>query len=217
MRSLLLAGLVCLPLACTGAPSAPQQGLSVVRVVTNPQGWGSAVPIASVPYGDGTWMTVLLTADHVVEDSRRVFVELFKPPAYQFADHLIETQIVKRHPNLDLALILIVTQHQVPVLELDYRAPVPGEELIAAGYSWGMFLTLGHGYAGGTYWAFDWPQWEGGYTATSFWLSGCSGGAIISEEGKLLGIVVGGHESEHLGIFLPVVLAENWIEALTEG
>lgn len=173
--------------------------------------WGSAVPVDCLPVGDGKYLATYLTARHVVGPGQ-MWVQLFEKPDYHWADEIAEVLERQKHPTYDLALLVISLDHPVEVLSVQWREPSPGEEVVVAGYNLARSLGMSKGLVGSRIILQSRPQWSGSYQTTSYNRPGASGGAVISKGGGLLGIHVAGHrDSEHMGLFLPVVLVRQWL------
>ena len=220
MRSALLVLALLLPGCLAPAAGSPpivqaeaQSALQVARVRhEGSQGgwWGSAVPIKCDYVGNNTYVAIYLTARHVVGDGR-MWVQLFEKPDYYWVDEVREVILKERHPNYDVALIMIQLDYPIDVLIPNYREPEPGEEIITAGYNSAESLGMAKGLIGSRIQLPnrpDWPVWQ----STAYSKLGASGGAVISQGGGLLGIHVAGHyDSEHKGLFIPVLYVQQWL------
>lgn len=172
--------------------------------------WGSAVPIKCDYVGDDTYVVIYMTARHVVGDGR-MWVQLFEKPDYYWVDEVHEVILKERHPNYDVALIMIQLDHTIDVLTPNYREPEPGEEIITAGYNSAESLGMAKGLVGSRMQFPTRPEWPT-YQSTAYSKPGASGGAVISQGGELLGIHVAGHrDSEHKGLFIPVIRVQQWL------
>lgn len=192
---------------------------SVVRVLARSDAgvWeGSAIPIRCDLRMDGAYRVVFLTARHLLED--RMWVNLFEAPNYQFQRELVPVRLMRPHPTLDLALLTVIVDHPVPTLDLEYRVPEIGETLWSAGYAHGDALLVDNGVVSSLWFSWTFPDWEGGYTGSMVLIGGMSGGAVLSESGGVVAVIVGrSGSSDHLGVFLPVIQARDWIEMMLKS
>jgi hypothetical protein len=125
---------------------------------------GSAVPFWQV--GDKLW---LLTAAHNL-------------PMDQAGEFKIEFQEAHPDPSVDLALIM-VRVGDVRYLNLPQIAPPPGrhQPLHAIGWHIGEYLLRTDGYSG--------VSADGSPVMSCEITAGCSGGAVLDEDGHLIGII----------------------------
>lgn len=206
---------------CGGLPPA----FSVVRVLAVEDVgafMGSAIPLACEALQDGTYRATFLTARHVIQTvdlqiSPKVWVGLFEEPNFQFQSQLVPVRLIVIHPTLDLAMFTARLKEPIDCLVLDYRMPVLGEMLTAAGYSNGDSLLIDEGIVSSLAFYWTWPQWEGGYTGNWVMIGGMSGGAMIDSDGYVVAVIVGGDlDTEHGGVILPVLQGRDWIESILE-
>ena len=215
----MLAVLAALSLGGCSASLSP--AFSVVRVLAREAtgtSEGSAIPIDCIELQDSSYRVTFLTARHLVFTGGglivpRMWVSLFEQPNFQFQRHLVPTRLIAVHPTLDLAMFTARLPHAVDVLDLDYRALQLGESLTAVGYAQGDALLIDEGIVSSLVFYWDFPDWEGGYTGSMILVSGMSGGAMLDNYGDVVAVIVGGdYNTEHGGIFLPVLQGQEWIE-----
>jgi len=155
MRSVPIAAVLAFA-ACAPEASIRNAVPAVIRVETE-IGAGSGVVIACEPHFLWGYRVMVLTAGHVVDGSEGV-------------------DLVARHPILDVAIVEIHSNIEVPVVELRQDELLLGEDLWKIGYGHGEFW-ISRGCAS----ARD--------RATTPVHPGDSGGAVVVKQGRLVGIV----------------------------
>lgn len=212
--------MVLLP-ACASVPlqsPAAEAALKVSRIVHNgSEGkWsGSAVPVRSERLAADSYLVAFLTARHVVghDNDARIWVQFYEGPDYQFHSEMVEVVMRDRHPVLDVGLLVVEMSRPVEPVPIDWRRPVPGERILTAGFAYGAALGMSEGHVGSKIELWDSPQWDS-YMSSSFAGPGCSGGAVLDRDGGLIGVQVAGYNySEHMGLFVPVILFRDWFES----
>jgi S1-C subfamily serine protease len=193
-----------------------------------PVAGGSGVVIKSSPLvssgekgGATTYLVSVLTAKHVVE--KTLVSSDVEVIVYLQASRYGYSRIIM-YNDQDAAIIQFKTTDVVQEAEIDYRRPVPLEEVCTAGYPLGMTLTITSGIMNyGT-------RVNTGRGFANLWLCtapsypGNSGGGIFNKNSrKLIGVaVMSGVDTRqsnkviipYLNLFVPVYLLEDWIEGV---
>jgi Tfp pilus assembly protein PilF len=147
----------------------------------------------SFSYGSGFIVNpqgVILTNNHVVGTSQRVSVRL--------ADGSIYTGVVlSRSPQVDLAMIQIRPKKRLPSLGLQLVPPKIGQRAYAIGDPRGLTRTLSDGIVS----RID-QSGQIQFTATSSF--GSSGGPLLNEDGKVIGVVRAGIPGTNFNFAIPI-------------
>lgn len=183
MRGFVLASILVFASCCTptGAPASIRNDARAAMAVcqlSDGSGSGSAFPIA---IDEGA--VIFITARHCVPNPESVRV-LIPGLGWVSASRILE------HLDFDAALVWVPVPStaRVPLIRLARRAPVAGERVILAGFSKGMRLSLHHGIVSSPA-PEKWFGPGGWHVGGTVW-HGMSGGAMISETGEALAILV---------------------------
>ena len=131
-------------------------------------------------------------------------------PLPQFKDALVTVnmepvRVIKVNPNLDLALLETSTDTPVRIMEIRKSPPVQGEPIIAVGYAWGEPPIVLRRYIGRV-------DADSGYIFTDgTFIEGMSGGPVVDEDGKLVGVVRQGW-GNIVGGIIPASAVEKFIK-----
>jgi len=195
----------CTTTAAIPSPYANHTIVPPVLHVDSEDQTGSAVPIAQ--NGDILW---LLTVRHL----------LFPQTVGGF-----QVLDVERHPTLDLALLKV--KGTSPLIPMTDRIPRAGERLRAIGWNIDKCLAMTDGRAR-AHDGFLGPEFS---CMTCPILFGASGGAVLNDDGELVGIIKGllswkfHHELSTAGTtlpvpwlsyYLPIGQARDWIAHVTK-
>lgn len=234
MRPLRLVALLAVSLAACATPAGPllphvapdadaaQRVLRLVAWHTDPdtgwRGWsaGSVIPISVRQTVDGIEI-LALTAAHVVEDGEDMELHIFASPGFQEPVASAIVLEVLPHPRLDCALVVArASSASVPVLELSARGPVVGERVLLSGYPWAMRLHVTDALiCGVAALGDDFPGdvWHVSTIVTP----GMSGGAMLAEDGTVLGIIVARDirtdDGSGIGYVLSIECVREWLES----
>jgi S1-C subfamily serine protease len=178
----LLVALVLLahPAGAEGPPPVAVAKQSVVSVLPI---WRGRPPSPDEPEGSGVVVgdgTEILTADHVLGDPTSLYVRT--------ADgEVVAARIAARDPATDLALLSV--DSALPGLPLEPYPPV-GARVCAIGNAFGLDLSLSCGTVSAV------PRSGVGFNAIEDFIQtdaevnpGMSGGALVDEEGRLVGVL----------------------------
>lgn len=138
---------------------------SIVKISIDGCGYGSGVVLSSTLLIDGTYGTSILTAQHVVDSGKPLFV---------MGQHVLNFHL---HANLDAATIYAQLPVQLPAVKVRSEPVKVGETLYALGFSGGqdqLWITRGLASAK-----------DRGASAAH----GDSGGAILDSNGMLVGTI----------------------------
>ena len=180
---------------------------------------GSAVPFLCEKREKDGFSIYLLTAKHLTYKSKNLKIEFFmhktregylfkRDPTYMFDN----VSVVAEHPEKDIAIIKLVSDVKLPVLELSDREPQCMEKVFASGCPLGTSLVVTEG-------RIMTRSVLSGWMATAPIVPGNSGGAVISKKTrKLLGISTSifmtsamGDQVYHMHGFVPVSGIWTWI------
>jgi S1-C subfamily serine protease len=181
---------------------------SVFRVKTTEQnapagvqGWGSAVAAELAPFGlDGG--TYLLSAAHVIKDTSRVEIEV--------VGHWTVATVVCCDEDYDVCILKI--EGRIKSLPLNKSVP---DKVLGVGFKLGKSpaaVSKGRCIARST--NGNKAQWQAALSIAP----GCSGGAVLTPDGQIAGIVIAGLANEKGGmrddvtIFVPCTVLRSWLE-----
>lgn len=150
---------------------------------------------------------LIATAAHVVQGSSGVRMSTAAPRARQFAG-----EVVFADAQLDVALIRLATQPDLPVLSLDPALPSPGATVYAIGSPIGELVASRGAVA----------RVEGGLIESDAPVDpGSSGGPLIDQAGAVRGLVVkqGAFDGHAFAVPSSVVeqVIKSWKEAGDQG
>ncbi len=178
-----------------------------VALVEGSQGTGSAWPIANVG-GATIWLTaghVVLSCDAqslLLADGRRL------PILRQVAACTMET--LRDGSGLDAGMLW--TDGIVEALDVAQGRPAPLARVFSAGWPQGVALLLAEGFEAGS--PVRQPREHGACTAMV--AHGSSGGVILDEQGRAVGIIV--QLWELVAVYIPTDAALPWVaEQLARG
>jgi len=176
-----LIALLTLAIGCASSvPDRFDTALDAVDVYDVTNEWqGSGVVIQCDRMENGMFEVLVLTAGHLIHpiEWEAQDFDLYRGDD---GDELVseDDMFVSRHPTLDAALISFVSPVRLDVSPLTYREPRVGERVLAAGYPGDEFY------------------FSEGLIVSSSKMSaqlspGISGGPVIDEVGRVLGITQG--------------------------
>ena len=181
---------------------------SVLRVKTTEvfapagvQGWGSAVAVDLSEFGMAG-DTYLLSAAHVVSGSSRVEVEV--------AGKWLVASVVCCDEDYDVCVLKI--DSKLKALPLEKSVP---DAVLSVGFKWGRSpaaISKGSCVAHST--NHNKAQWRAALAIGP----GCSGGAILSSEGRVAGIVIAGlagdkgEMRDDVTVFVPCTVLTAWLK-----
>ena len=168
------------------------------------EGWGSAVAVDLSEFGlKGKY---LLSASHVVHGMARVEAEIDA--------HWTVATVVYEDEDYDICIMKI--EGAIKPLPLGRAVP---EALVGVGFKWGLSPpAVSNGVCTGTSTNHNKAQWRAALAVGP----GCSGGAVLTRDGKIAGIVIAGLAGkdggmrEDVTIFVPCTILRQWIEAQTK-
>lgn len=142
------------------------------------------------PFGSGSGVLInnegyILTNFHVVRGAAAFAVRLEEEEEPRFT-----TELIKYHPENDLALIRIEPVNRRPIPLCSHRKLVRGQKVVAIGSPLGLFNTVSDGIIAG-FRKFDQVSMVQFTAPTSH---GSSGGALLNLYGELIGIVTAGFD-----------------------
>lgn len=160
--------------------------------INSDKGYGSG----SIIYSDES-ATFILTAYHVIEGTSCISVDLYEyVDGHRFYTGTAEASIFKTDIENDLALLLIhdgIIHHTLDVAEhyeiklsdtiYIISCPVEVDPIITTGYITDTYLVLDNKYF---------------ILNTANITYGSSGGALLNEDGNIIGVVEGGFQSHNL-------------------
>lgn len=140
------------------------------------------------PFGSGSGVLInndgyILTNFHVVRGAAYFGVRLEEEEELRFT-----TELIKYHPENDLALIRIEPVNRRPILLCSHRKLVRGQKVVAIGSPLGLFNTVSDGIIAG----FRNIGQVSMVQITAPTSPGSSGGALLNLYGELIGIVTAG-------------------------
>ncbi len=181
MKAIIAASLLALA-GCASTPAGSSEHLEpasrvwrVTKVSTGSRACG--LPYAQQRQQDGRWRVLFLTARHFTEglDTSSRYTAAH-PGTARF---LVNGRELSVHGSKDAAVLTFLSSRPVPLVTLSYRAPRFGEVVYVAGYGGGGgALWLAQGLVSG-------PD-----RCTAPIYFGDSGGAVINQSGRVLGIIV---------------------------
>lgn len=151
----------------------------------------------------------VLTAHHVVEGAREVEVRL--------ADRRrLRAQVLGTDPEVDVALVKVSGNHELPVLSLgDSDRAMVGELVGSLGYPFGLESSLSLGiisrHGRNTSTGFDFIQTNAGASA------GWSGGPLVNVRGHVVGMITMASERGNMGFAVPINVIKTVIPRLLSG
>ncbi len=162
-------------------------------------------PFTHMPVG------VFLTARHAVE---RGTIEVgFYLPNTNSALIVMEASPPLKHPTMDAALFTVPNLPARFLTAVKFAAsdPVPGSLILSAGYADCGVLSLAVGYV------LNYGGWHNGgpsLLSTARTVPGMSGGAVLNQQGELVGITVAhGYGNRSLHYFVPISVLSDWLGA----
>jgi trypsin-like peptidase len=202
----LIAGLLTVfcqtPFAQTGALAGEQVmdkvAPSVVLVLVEQSG------TQSKELGSGVIVDskgIILTARHVVKNAAAVQVRLNNGETYD------NVQLISTDERRDIAALRISAAglHALPTAQADEKSV--GETVYVVSNPLGMSWTISNGVLSALRLADQVPGAGHGYRLLQFTApasAGSSGGALVDDQGRLLGIVVGSYPGQSLNFAVPV-------------
>lgn len=160
------------------------------------------------PFASGSGVLInnqgyILTNFHVIQGAAAFGVRLEEEQELRFTNELI-----KYHPENDLALIRIspVARRPIPI----YRGerPVRGQKVVAIGSPLGLFNTVSDGIIAG----FRNIGYKSMIQFTAPISNGSSGGALLNLYGELIGIVTAGYdEGQNLNLAVDYENVQNFL------
>jgi len=171
----------------------------------------AVVQIAS-PYTTGTGFylsgyDIIVTNEHVVDRCREVTISI----GSEFTQR---AQVVYIDKKYDLAFLQPAEKiNDVPQLVLETTLPIQGETVIAVGHPFGLRFTATQGIVSNALF----EQHQVPYIQHDAALNpGNSGGPLINDAGKILGINTFIHRGgQRMGFALPIRFVEEAIQAFT--
>ncbi len=153
---------------------------------------------------------LILTNDHVVEDSSHIDIHLFN-------GETMPAEVLGRDPVGDLALLQITAKQALPVAPLGSSADLQvGEFVVAIGSPFGFEHTITFGIVSGKRRRFMRSPVMGGYIQTDASINtGNSGGPLINMRGEVVGIntaIVG--RGGNLGFAIPIDVVKTLLPQL---
>ena len=153
----------------------------------------------------------ILTAQHVIDNAKRIEIRL--------ADmQRLPAKIVAADAQVDLALLKVQTDRELPVLPLGDSDNVRvGEMAIVFGYPFGRESAMGLGIIsrpGRTYHdsaSYDFIQTDAGA------YPGGSGGPLLNSKGHVIGIITMASERGNMGFATPINVIKRIIPRLLNG
>jgi Tfp pilus assembly protein PilF len=168
-----------------------QRSSAAVAAIAAPDG-------KSFDYGSGfitNLKGLILTSYHVVGNNSQVWVKLADNSVYRGV-------VISRNPQADLALIQIQPKKQLPSLTVQTVPPRIGQKVYAIGNPKGYERSLSDGIVS----RID----QSGliqYTASTTF--GNSGGPLLDEDGRVVGVVRSGFPGTALNFAVPIAAAMN--------
>ncbi len=154
---------------------------------------------------------VFLTARHAVDGATRIEVGFYLPGAMD-ASYIVQASPALLHPTLDAALFIVpnLPEKFSVAVRLAASDPVIGSRILSAGFADCGILSLNLGYV------YGYDGWRGNPArlSTARTVPGMSGGAVLNEQGELVGITVahaGNNRSLHY--FLQISALANWLQS----
>jgi S1-C subfamily serine protease len=171
--------------------------LSVVRIENETYSFGSGVCINAHQ---------LLTAAHVVQNSKIVKVTLFNADS---SSRNLLGRVIKTDPQADLALVEVTERLKYSVIIgiADCERLNIGSIVYAIGCACGEAPSLIRGYFSGRNTFSDNLEY---YQISVDIFLGCSGGAVLSENGYLIGIIAA-RQGTTIGYMIPVLEVERFL------
>jgi S1-C subfamily serine protease len=172
--------------------------LSVVRIENETYIFGSGVCINAHQ---------LLTAAHVVQNSKIVKVTLFNADS---SSRNVLGRVIRVDPQADLALVEVTERLKYSVIIglSDCKRLNIGSVVYACGCACGLYPTINPGYFTGR----NTNEEHLGYWQTSANVyGGCSGGGVFNDKGYLLGII-SARMGENVGFFVSVLEVELFLK-----
>lgn len=196
----IMASLICL-VACQSPTSVFQKTTSsIVKIeVETPMGMGS---------GSGVVVdtNIIVTNAHVVGDASHL--RILDNIGNEYTWHMAYV-----YHKLDLAFLVMEKPMSLPVMELDLYAPKIGDKVYTIGCPLGMKNVLSDGLFNGV-------RCDGDlcFTLYSAPISpGSSGGALLSKEGKLLGITCASfRNSQGMNLAVPAYMVGTMLRRVKE-
>jgi len=153
----------------------------------------------------------ILTAYHVVENAKEIEIRL--------ADmHRLAAKVVAADAQVDLALLKVQTDRELPVLPLGDSDKIRvGEMAIVFGYPFGRESSMGVGIIsrpGRTY--HDSAGYEFIQTDAGAYPGG-SGGPLLNSKGHVIGIITMASEKGNMGFATPINVVKKIIPRLLNG
>lgn len=177
-----------------------------IKLLAGDGGGGSGFPIDVIDLGDGTQSVLILTAAHVAEGGMSGWSALIADERF-----LGYPTFVAQHPTMDAALVRVTVRDggpRVRAVPLRLAEAEVGEHVWAIGYPGAQRRAITDGYVGQ----------HGCASAPVF--PGNSGGPLVDDHGRAVGIVVRMGLFNVYGptlvpqdmIFLPVTDILPWLE-----
>lgn len=155
---------------------------------------------------------VFLTARHAVDHRGSVIEVGFYLPGAKVAKYIRQASSAIKHPIMDAALFLVPDLPEEFAVAVKFAAsdPVLGARILSAGYADCGVLSLALGYVIGQS---TWRNQQA-LLSTARTIPGMSGGAVLNEQGELVGITVAhGNGNRSLHYFLPIAAVRNWVRS----
>ena len=153
----------------------------------------------------------VLTAQHVIDNAKDIEI--------RFADmHRLAAKVVASDPQVDLALLKVEANRELPVLSLGDSDKVRvGEMAIVFGYPFGRESSMGVGIVsrpGRTY--HDSAGYEFIQTDAGAYPGG-SGGPLLNSKGHVIGLITMASERGNMGFATPINVIKRIIPRLLSG
>lgn len=209
------AALLLLSAGCLSTVDEPSTRSSVpteaqkVWWISSGNGGGTGVPVLSVLMPNGGWKVYFLTARHVAENLDPNALVASQESGWMILGGKIEGL----HPTEDAAVMSFESRFSVPTIKIRTSPVEFGEQLFGAGYGAGqgqLWLTQGLACS---------PS-----RSTTPVCPGDSGGAVLDQNGELVGLLqsfeilgVGGREFlvMHHCDFVPLPKIREWVLKIT--
>ncbi|HXG50438.1 MAG TPA: trypsin-like peptidase domain-containing protein [candidate division Zixibacteria bacterium] len=196
-------------LASSARPAVVQ-----VRVLLEPSGKSPSADSRTGSRGSGFIINAagyILTAQHVVDRAKEIEVRL---PDMQ----RLPARVVAADANVDLALLKIESERELPVLALGDSDEIRvGQLVVVFGYPFGRESSMSLGIvsrAGRTYpdsASYELIQTDAGAYA------GGSGGPLLNSRGHVVGMITMASERGNMGFALPINVVKRVLPRLLNG